>query len=197
MLVMVQHGSSKYPSTLKGNFTRVLGILDVMIPHAIQQGILLVISVNLHNPQYAQIPVKPKVSLRLDAASIHLPATQASASSPCCLSADGNYYVESATIREESDIANEQNVLHLTVATSFPLVTGTQVSLTGLAGSQTPSNPSLILNGDDSLRASWAREGNLTFPVPSTCAHHGADNLSIYACKFHALVGSASVFDRA
>ena len=182
MLVMVQHGSSKYPSTLKGNFTRVLGILDVMIPHAIQQGILLVISVNLHNPQYAQIPVQPKVSLRLDAASIHLPATQASASSTCCLSADGNYYVESATIREESDIANEQNVLHLTVATSFPLVTGTQVSLTGLAGSQTPSNPSLILNGDDSLRASWAREGNLTFPVSE----------KVYDCKVCSTTPSSS-----
>ena len=155
------------PATAEARFTRILGTLVFQVPVPVPASTLYSVSFSLLNPAAAQIPVRPKVAMRLSAAAVDLAATPASVVVPCCLSGGGFYYVESATIRESTDVANQQNVLYLTVSTSFPLVLGTVFSVTGLAGSQTPSNAAMTLNGDPLLIAQWDQAGSLVFQVSS------------------------------
>jgi hypothetical protein len=152
---------------VNARFIRILGTLAFEIPAEVPAGTLYSISFSLINPAAPQIPVRPKVSMKLIEAAIDMAATQASAVEPCCLGAGGTYYVESATIRESTDVVNQQNVLYLTVSTSFPLALGTVFSVTGLAGSQTPSNAAMILNGIPLLTAKWTQAGSLEFQVSS------------------------------
>jgi len=152
---------------VNARFIRILGTLTFEIPAEVPAGTLYFISFSLMNPAAPQIPVRPKVSMKLIQATIDMAATQASAVVPCCLGAGGTYYVESATIRESTDVVNQQNVLYLTFSTSFPLLLGTVFSVTGLAGSQTPSNAAMILNGIPSLTAKWTQAGSLEFQVSS------------------------------
>ena len=107
------------------------------------------------------------MSIRLAASGIDLDPVEADSSSPCCLGAGGSHYVESATIRESSDVPGEQNTLYLTVATSFSLGIGTILTVTGLTGTQTSTSPAVVISNDKSLTASWSQEGSLIFSVSS------------------------------
>ena len=175
ILVTLYHGGN-LPITVQGEFVRILGTIKFTVPVAVQSGVVLLVRTKLLNPSTTQISVRPVVSMTLSSAAINL-AQEARASQYCCLSASGSYFVESATIRESTDVANEPNVLYLTISMSFPMALGTLVTVTGLVGTQTESALAIILNSDQTSTAAWQKEGSLTF----------AESDKLYDCQTFSL----------
>ena len=167
-----KHGSD----TTLGTWTKLSGELSFALSRNIPQDEGFSIKLTLRNAPEPQTAVRPVLSLsycNLESGGTCFEGWKIaprrtdvrSTGDICCLSADDKPRFIIATVRETSNVKGTLNVLQFWFKTNVPMTTGTKLTISGLAGTESPDDKYLVLMNSTYLSANWRRAGYLEFEV--------------------------------
>jgi hypothetical protein len=159
-----------------GFWVRSTGTLWFSLDEALNTSEPLRFHFTIVNPAFVQPEVLPYVSVQSPNGStfgslpfrLHFDESKPA----CCLSSQEEMRFLQCTVRETSNVANQPNILNFSFLSNVDLPIGTQLTISGLDGVQTPTNANIPVNVAQH-NASWTKETGVliisTSPVIYNC----------------------------
>ena len=178
-----------FSSVKFGQWIGELGSLSFTLDRQVNASAALTFQFTLINPNFKQPAVLPSVSAASATGSAYgsWPLQLSSTTLPaCCLSAVEIPKFLRCTVRETLNVPNQPNLLNFTFLSNTYLPPGTLLTIMGLDGLQTPTNPTIPLSQNVDTTGNWTQEtGTLIVSINAafyTCQESCGQLIEFSAC---------------